>query len=61
MLSILLKFTDMRQNFIAFLALDFGKFTAVKIEIYSCKYSNFTGVNFGKPVKYCTTMHLNNK
>ncbi len=54
-------FTDMRQNFTAFLVLTFGKFTAVRIEIYSCKYSNFTGVNFGKPVKYCTTMHLNNK
>ncbi len=46
----------MHQNFIA---LDFGKFTEVKIEIYSCKYSNFTAVNFGKPVKYCKTMHLN--
>jgi hypothetical protein len=35
----------------SFLALTFVKFTAVKIEIYGCKYTDFMTVNFGKSVK----------
>jgi hypothetical protein len=41
----------MHQNFMSFLVLTFVKFTAVKIEIYGCKYTDFMAVNFGKSEK----------
>jgi hypothetical protein len=31
--------------------LTFDKFTAVNVEIYGCKYTNFTVINFGNSVK----------